>query len=124
MRLRLASSDADVGFEHLEHPAEIALALAVAIHLRRVEIIDAELDRARDGALLIGGGALGHQPTDRAAAKAEQRYVETGPAELSSFHRRLLRSFSRPIRSPAGPVCQLSGRRAPAETRLTGKFGG
>src|SRR5207248_6581235 len=78
----------------------------------------AELDRATNGAFLIGGGALGHQPADRAAAKAEQRYVETGPAELSSFPRRLLRSLPRPIRSPARPACQLSERRDPAETRL------
>src|SRR5947207_65989 len=79
-------ADIDIRLQRLQHPAEIVLGFAVAVHLRGVEIVDAELDRARDGAFLVGGGALDHQPADRAAAKAEQRYVETGAAALSVLH--------------------------------------
>ena len=79
-------ADIDIGLQRLQHAAEIALALAVAVHLRRVEIVDAEFERARHGALLIGRLALDHQPANRAAAEPEQRDIETGSAEPAFFH--------------------------------------
>src|SRR5262249_43390894 len=111
-------ADIDIGLQRLQHAAEIALALAVAIHLRRVEIIDAELDGARNSAFLIGGGALDHEPADRATAEAEQRDVETGSAKLSLLHRRLLVPARRPISPPARPACQLSGKDGALAARI------
>ena len=46
-----------------------------------------ELQRPRHGALLVGRGALDHQPADRAAAEAQHRHLDPGPPELALFHR-------------------------------------
>ena len=115
-------ADIAIGLQRPQDTPEIALGLAVAIHLRRVEIIDAEFDRPPHRALLIGGFALDHQPADRAAAEAEQRYVETGPAEFALFHRRLrcaacllvllgARLLDNPI--GRGPFCAVQTSRRP-----------
>ena len=101
-------ADIDIRLQRFQHAAEIALGFAVAIHLRRVEVVDAELDRARHRALLVGGGALDHQPADGAAAKAEQRDVETGPAEFPSFHRFLPHASSdAPDQIARGPAMSI-----------------
>ena len=55
-------ADHDVGLERLQHAAEIALGLAVAVERRRVEIVDAGLDGARHGALLVAGRPLVNNP--------------------------------------------------------------
>ena len=48
-------ADIDIGLQRFQHAAEIASRdLAVAVHARRIEIVDAELERARHRALLVG----------------------------------------------------------------------
>src|SRR5665213_620529 len=46
--------DSDVGLQRFDHAAKILFRAAVAVLRRGVEIIDAELQRAGDGALLVG----------------------------------------------------------------------
>jgi hypothetical protein len=83
-------ADISVGLQRLPDPAEVLFALAVAVHRGRVEVVDAEFERPGDGALLFGGHPLDHEPADRAAAEAEQRYLEPRPAEPPFFHAPLL----------------------------------
>src|SRR5205814_5805533 len=110
---RQADLCADVAFwfQRLQHPAEIDLGLPIAVHLRRIEIIDAELERPRHRAFLVRRGALDHQPANRAAAETEDAKVKTGPAKSALFHRRSLRCSVCVIatdQAPPGGACQLS----------------
>ena len=89
-------ADIDLGLQRLEDAAEILFRAAVAVLRGGVEIIDAELQRAGDGALLVGRRAADHQPADRAAAEAQQRDVEPGLAEPAFFHHSLPRRVSPP----------------------------
>ena len=78
---------ASCGFEVLQDAAEIFLRLAVAVLHRGVEIIDADGERAGDGALLVARIAAHHQSADRAAAEAEHREPHAGAAVDPHFHR-------------------------------------
>ena len=80
----------DIGLQRLQHAAEIALGLAVAVERRGVEVVDAGLDGARGGALLVGRRALGEQPADGAGAVAEHRDLEAGASEPALLHRLVL----------------------------------
>ena len=109
-------ADQHIGLEAFEDAAEIALGLALPVHRRGVEIIDAQFERPRDRALLIGGVALYDQPADRAAAEAEEREAEAALAKHSLFHAALPRC---PIESrPAAAGCQ--SRRGEADSHLAG----
>ena len=79
-------ADDDIGLQRLEHTAEIALGLAIAVERRGVEVVDAGLDGARRGALLVGRRALGEQPADGAGAIAQHRDLETGASEPALLH--------------------------------------
>ncbi len=80
-------ADHDVGLERLQHAAEIALGLAVAVERRRVEVVDAGLQSARHGALLIVRPALGHQPADSARTVAKHGNLKTRASQTSLLHR-------------------------------------
>jgi hypothetical protein len=74
--------------ELLQDTPEILLRLAVAVLHCGVEIVDAGCNRARDGALLVGGVAADHQSAHRTAAKAEHRKLHSSAPERSQMHRR------------------------------------
>ena len=76
----------DVGLQRLQHAAEIALGLAVAVERGGVDVVDAELDGARDRPLLVGRRALGHQAADGAGAEAEHGNFEAGAAQFTLLH--------------------------------------
>jgi hypothetical protein len=76
----------DIGLQLLQHAAEVALRLAVAVERGGVDVVDAELDGAGDRALLVGGIALGEEAADRAGAVAEHRDFKTGAAQTSFLH--------------------------------------
>ena len=78
--------DDHLGLELGQHPAEVLLGLAVAVERRAVEVVDAELERARHRPLLVGGLAARHQAADRAAPERKDRDLESGLAKPSAFH--------------------------------------
>ena len=83
----LGADDRVGGFEVLQDAAEILLRLAVAVLHRGVEVIDADGERAGDGALLVARIAAHHQSADRAAAEAQHRKLHAGAAVDPHFHR-------------------------------------
>ena len=76
----------DVGLQRLQHAAEVALGLAVAVERGGVDVVDAELDGARDRPLLVGRRALGHQAADGAGAEAEHGNFEASAAQFTLLH--------------------------------------
>ena len=82
-------ADGDVGrFEFLQDTAEVLFRFAIAVLHRGVEIVHAGIDRACNGAFLVGGIAAHHQSSDRAAAEAEHRELHSGAAKNPQLHRR------------------------------------
>src|SRR5262249_18379456 len=81
-------ADHHVGrLEHLQDAAEIPFRLAFTVLPRRIEVVHAGRERARDGALLLARVAAHHQSADRAAAEAQPRQPEPGAPEWPHFHR-------------------------------------
>jgi hypothetical protein len=52
-----------------------ALRLAIAVECRGIDVVDAELDGARHGALLVARIALGHKAADCAGAEAQHAHL-------------------------------------------------
>ena len=95
MRPNSLGRHADLGADHhigrlqlLQHAAEILFRFAIAVLHRGVEIVDAGGDRARDGALLVGGIAAHHQSADGAAAEAQHRELHSRAPKDPQLHRR------------------------------------
>src|SRR2546426_69451 len=86
--VRYAELGADVEprLERADHLAEVRLRLAVAVDGGRVEIVDAQLQRAGHGALALGGGAADHETADVAATEAEGADAEAPPSERAIVH--------------------------------------
>jgi len=73
--------DEDGGLQRAERAAEVLLGLAVAIAGRGVEVVDAQLHRARHRALALGHAAPDQQAADVAAAKAERGHPQARASE-------------------------------------------
>src|SRR5207247_6255483 len=69
-------ADVHPRLERLQRLPEILLRLTVAVDGGRVEVVDAELHRARDRALALGGRAPDEQAADVAAAEAERGHAQ------------------------------------------------
>ncbi len=82
----LGADDRVGGLELLQDAAEVLFGFAVSVLHRGVEIVDAGLERAGDGALLVGRIAAHHEAADRAAAEAEDREPHPAAAEGAFVH--------------------------------------
>jgi len=83
----LGADDHIGGFERLQDAAEILLGFTVAVLHGGIEVIHADGDRPRHGALLVARIAAHHQSTDRAAAEAQHRKLHSAAAEYPHVHR-------------------------------------
>ena len=72
--------------QRAQHDAQIALRFSAAIRGRGVQVVDAELDRARDGPLAISRRAAHHQPAHVAAPEGERGDLEPCPAQRPVVH--------------------------------------
>ena len=78
LRQSYLGADDRVGrLQNPQNPAEVLFGFAIAVLNRGVEVIDAGLERPRDGALLVGGIAAHHDAADRATAEAEDRELHS-----------------------------------------------
>ena len=82
-------ADHDIGrLQHLQDAAEIVFRFPVAVLNRRIEIIDAGRDRARNRAFLVSGITAHHQSTHRAAAEAQHGELHCRAPKDPHLHRR------------------------------------
>src|SRR5215831_2629474 len=79
-------TDQYIGLQGREHLAEIFLGLSAAVKRRRIEVVDAQLERPRHRALLICRRSTDHQPAHHAASKPQRRHLESRLAKRSGFH--------------------------------------
>ena len=113
-------ADVDRHAERLQRRAEVLLRLAVTVERRGVEVVDAELDRTRDGTLPLGGAPADHEPADVPAAEPEGRHAQPRPTQRSILHAFLLNRAG-PPRPRASST--RSARRSSASARRTGRAG-
>ena len=71
----------------LQDAAKVLFRLAVAVQHGRIEIVHADVDRARDETLLVGGIAAHHDAAHRAASKTERRDLHPRAPKVPHLHR-------------------------------------
>src|SRR5262249_8324295 len=89
------------------------MSASIAVLDSRIEIVDAGVDRASYRPFLVRRATAHHQTAHGAAAKAEDRDLEAGAAEVAHLHARLPRAG---LALSSGSV-----RRSECGSTLTGK---
>ena len=84
----LGANDRVLRLQRLEYAAEVLLGLPVAVQGRRIEVVDARIQRLGDRALLVGRRAAYHQSAHRSASEAQHRSLHACAAEYARFHGR------------------------------------
>src|SRR5262249_54115634 len=104
-----------------DHLAEVRLGLAGAVGRRGIEIVDAELECARDRSLALGGRAADEQPAHVATAETEDADAEPRPSKRAIVHTSRT-SGERSYNGADGDACEVRIRRRAAgraRTRAT-----
>ena len=88
----LGADDCVGRLQFLQDTAEVLFRFTIAVLHGGVEIVDADVNRPRDGALLLGNAlAAHHESTDGAAAKTQHRKLHSGAPQSSATAWLLLR---------------------------------
>ena len=102
--------DANLGADHhirlqlRQHATQVLFRLTVAVHCRGVEVVYPGLERARHSAFLIRRRAAHHQSAHRAATKAQDRDLQSGPSECPHFHCHILPVVTADTAPPPAPA--------------------